>query len=717
MKRIQVSVVVVLLLVAGVASGQETSGRDLDLYYRFPASLAARYEMVSPFGTYGSQYNVYGISGAVTVPIPSVPTIQPWIELGLTTFDSQDPVNPDEWDHASYFVTGGASYVRRLSRDFELGLTAGLGAALTSFPALIEEPVGFATLLGQIGGKVGLSPTYNLHISVEPRFVYQYGLTELDTFNGLSFSIGISAAYRFGTDPDAPQSAFRAIEYASVDMPDLFAAMQSYYAGNPFGTVTIQNTERVPVENVTVSFYQPDLMDSPTVSMVIPELAPGEPVEVPLMAVFNSSVFELEGVTPRSGEIIVDYSYRGRPASQSSAVSYDLYDKTALTWDDNQKVAAFITPSDGALRNYQAALQRYTRPSSLMGLSDGLEAAIAAYVGLEELGIIYQADPTSPFLDAQSDTLVVDSVSLPRDTLRRFAGDCDDLTVLYCTMLESAGIETGFVTVPGHIFPVVNTGVAANRYAMLHPDRAMSINIDGELWVPVEITLLGSGNFSAAWRRGMELYSQFVPEEGDLNITAVAQSVYRPVGLRQADLGLQYGDDEAIATEYSREIDRVVSAILSELDQRVATRGSAGDYNRLGIAAAQLGYDSRAEDAFRGALRADSTFVNARINLGALQILQGRDTAAILTLQNAADQLQRVSEPSPDSLTAIYINLARAHYSLEQFDDAERYLTMASDIDPERASQYSYIAAVGADGGNARAAEVVEKPVMFAGDE
>jgi tetratricopeptide (TPR) repeat protein len=160
-----------------------------------------------------------------------------------------------------------------------------------------------------------------------------------------------------------------------------------------------------------------------------------------------------------------------------------------------------------------------------------------------------------------------------------------------------------------------------------------------------------------------------------------------------------------------------VSAILNELDERVASRGNAGDYNRLGIAAAQLGYFDRAESAFRGAMRADASFINARINLGALQLLQGRDTAAILTLQNAAAQLERMSDPPQDSLTAIYINLARAHYGLEQFEDAERYLGLASSIDPERAAQYSYIASVGSDGSGARAAEVRESPVIFAGDD
>jgi tetratricopeptide (TPR) repeat protein len=709
-------IVVTTMFVAVAVHGQESSSRDLDLYYRFPVSISARYDMISPFAPYGSQFNVYSLGGAVMVPLPSHPVIQPRLEGGLTTFDSQDPADPEEWDHASVYGVLGTSYVRRLSKNFELGGGVGVGVAMTTFPSLVEEPVGYATFLAVLGANLGLSPSYNVHLSVEPRLLYQYGFTDLDMFNGLSFSIGISAAYRFGDDPDAPQNAIRSVEFTSVDLPALFAGMQSYYVSNPMGSVTIVNTERTPIENVSVAFFQQGLMDSPTVSVTLPELEPGVETEVPLNAVFNSSVFELEGITPLSGEVVVQYVYRGRPAEQTYPVSYDLYDKTALTWDENQKVAAFITRSDSALRNYQATLLRYTRPAALDGISDAVESAIAAYTGLEELGIVYQADPTSPFLTAQANTLIVDSVSLPRDTLTRFAGDCDDLTVLFCTMLESAGVETGFVTVPGHIFPVVNTGVSANRYASLHPDRDVSINIDGELWIPVEVTMLGSGDFGSAWRRGMELYSQFEAPDRELHRTASAQEVYRPVGLRQTDLGLQYGNEAAILDSFQEEINDMKSMILQDFENRAATRGSSAQYNRLGIAAARLGEYPQAESAFRSALRQDASYVQARINLGALQLLQGRYTSAILTLQDAAERLERQEQPDSDSLSAIYINLARAHYSLEQFDHAERYVGMASTVDPERAAEYSYIAAIGAEGA-ARAAEVSDGGVLFAGDE
>ncbi|MBN2551801.1 MAG: hypothetical protein JXB06_03475 [Spirochaetales bacterium] len=87
--------------------------------------------------------------------------------------------------------------------------------------------------------------------------------------------------------------------------------------------------------------------------------------------------------------------------------------------------------------------------------------AIQVFQALGEISCLYQADPALPFTKVQGNPLVIDSISLPRDTLTRITGDCDDLTVLFCSLMETAGVETGFITVPGHIYATFNTRVAA----------------------------------------------------------------------------------------------------------------------------------------------------------------------------------------------------------------------------------------------------------------
>ena len=68
---------------------------------------------------------------------------------------------------------------------------------------------------------------------------------------------------------------------------------------------------------------------------------------MPLKAVFNKQVFTTEGKTPLTGQIIAKYKLGGRDVEQREPAGYELYDKTAITWNDNAKVGAFITPRTG----------------------------------------------------------------------------------------------------------------------------------------------------------------------------------------------------------------------------------------------------------------------------------------------------------------------------------------------------------------------------------
>ncbi len=241
--------------------------------------------------------------------------------------------------------------------------------------------------------------------------------------------------------------------------------MQSHYVSNPIATTPLTNAESTPIKDVEVSFYQEGFMDNPTPAVSIAELGPGKTLEVKLLAAFNSQVFSTEGVTPLNGEIRASYVVRNRPATQAFPVTYDLHDKTAITWDDDRKAAAFITLADSALRNFASYVRQAAKDSVLSGLSEPLQVAMQIYCALKELGIIYHADPASPFGSVQADARIVDSVSLPRDTLRRGTGDCDDLTVAFAAVLETVGVETGYITTPGHIYPMVNTKVASRDYA------------------------------------------------------------------------------------------------------------------------------------------------------------------------------------------------------------------------------------------------------------
>ena len=79
-------------------------------------------------------------------------------------------------------------------------------------------------------------------------------------------------------------------------------------------------------------------MDNPTKLATVAELAPEEEKEIDLFATFNSDIFELEGLSPQTGELKAIYVSKGRTVEQKVSVDYVMNDKTSLTWTADRKM-------------------------------------------------------------------------------------------------------------------------------------------------------------------------------------------------------------------------------------------------------------------------------------------------------------------------------------------------------------------------------------------
>jgi hypothetical protein len=94
------------------------------------------------------------------------------------------------------------------------------------------------------------------------------------------------------------------------------------------------------------------------------------------------------------------------------------------------------------------------------------------------------------------------------------------LSILFCSLLEVLGIETAFITVPGHIYCAFDAGSDFN---------SSLIEYGGKVWLPVEITVPEQG-FSEAWRIGAREYRQ-AGEEGRLYPMGESWQLYQPVSV------------------------------------------------------------------------------------------------------------------------------------------------------------------------------------------
>ena len=431
----------------------------------------------------------------------------------------------------------------------------------------------------------------------------------------------------------------------------------------------------------------------------------------------TNGFFQAEGVTPYTGELIVSYEYGGRAVEQKQPLSFDLHDKTALTWDDERKVAAFITPADSALRNYTSYIRQTVKEETLSGYNAKLQDAVNVFNALTVLGCIYQSDPASPFTAVQGNEDVVDSVSLPRDTLKRIAGDCDDLTVLYCSLLETVGIETAYITVPGHIFAAFNTKIPSSRFLELHPSRDLMIPVDGELWVPVEITLIGVSTFNEAWKKGAGQWHAYDREAERRGFTRTheAQAVFRPVGLRESDLGLQYGSREELVAAVRDDIAAIRTESISFYEERARSRGKKQDYNRLGVVYSRFSDYEAAERAFKKAVASDRSYVPALVNLANIETLRGSEEKSLDIYKGILQTLEKNGKAKTSLFGKILLNVARIEYNEGLVKEAGESFARAKVLAPEDSLAFSYIA--GADEGVRASQADYSMNLLFIEDE
>ena len=711
---------VVLFSFLALVPGFSQDQIDLNQYYAYPAGIFFGYLPLSPFENYATQFNVFEFSGGLVIPFSSMPALQPFIRGGLISFDYQD-INPelqDLWDHNHFFGGLGLNLATRFTKNFEIG--GELFAAYTHavFNDLVDVPVGYSNIMGRAGVTLTLSPAYSLCININPSVTYIYSLGALKDYDGFMFGVGFGISYRFGEDPDARGTSIRSIKLSNASVQPVFGAMQSYYVKHPLGNVTINNIDKYPVTDVEVTFFQKDYMDGPTPAARFEQIQPEESHVVDLFATFNDRIFGTEGITPLTGEVKVAYLSRGKTAEQVFSVSYDLYDKTSLTWDDTRKVGAFVTSADSAVRNYSSFVRQVCKDDVVPSVSKNLQIAIQIYTGLSELGILYQPDPTSPFTEAQGNPMVVDSISLPRSTMSRLTGDCDDLTALYCSLLETVGIETAFITVPGHIYAAFNSGVHAKDFARLHPNRDMAINHEGNLWVPVEITLMGRKGFFDAWNTGIQEWTEVADQsQKGMDFTRTAWEEFRPVGLKETDLGLQYSQTApGILEGFNREMEIFSNLLLEPLSKAVDEAPSFKAYNAYGIAAARMKRYDLAEQSFRNAIQFKPQTVSVRINIGSLNFLQELYETALESYQEAIEILEQSSRPKNSLMATVLLNQSKTYYEMSNYEKAGELFKQAEGLDEKVVAEYRYLGQ--ASGTEGRASDASEdQEIIFLEDE
>ncbi|MFA6507810.1 MAG: tetratricopeptide repeat protein, partial [Treponemataceae bacterium] len=357
---------------------------------------------------------------------------------------------------------------------------------------------------------------------------------------------------------------------------------------------------------------------------------------------------------------------------------------------------------DPAVLRYSKYAAGLIRDAGQAEINQNLRFAMGLFEGLKLYGLNYVIDPTTPYKELSQSKNALDFLQFPNQTLTYKGGDCDDLSILFSSILESVGIKTGFITVPGHIYMAFSLDMEEAEARKTFTNAADLIFIDKKTWLPVEITLVND-SFLKAWQIGAkEWYDNVKTGKAEFILIQDAWNQFEPVGIPGEDTRIVLPPPDQMLIAYqgalskfiTREIQGQAETIKTDI---LASGSNPKQINRLGVLYARYGLLDQARAEFEKAGRL--SYAPALTNLGNIAYLQKKFVEAISYFQRALSQ-------KTDNKIAL-IGMARAQYEMENYAEADRAYAQVQKTDPSLAGQYSYL--VSRTEGAARASSATER--------
>ncbi|MCK5570812.1 MAG: hypothetical protein KAJ15_13915, partial [Spirochaetes bacterium] len=427
------------------------------------------------------------------------------------------------------------------------------------------------------------------------------------------------------------------VDIDTVQFDPIFPVFYKYYDEHPIGKAVLFNSGTTPVEDIKVSLFIRQYMDDPKNCPAPDRLDSGAKKEIELYSLFTEKVLEISEGDKVSVKITVEYSSEGKKYKKEYLDTVSLHNRNAIVWDDDKRVAAFVTAKDPAVLKFSKNTAGIIKSKAGTALNHNLLMGIGIFQALDLYGISYVVDPTTPYKDF-SENLTVDFLQFPNQTLEYRAGDCDDLSILYNALLESVGIKTAFVTVPGHIYTAFSLNLKPADTKKQFLSMEDFIFKDDETWVPVEITQIGEG-FLKAWQTGAREWREHAAkDQAAFYPTEQAWETYEPVGFKgKTDLVLPAGT--LVEKKFIEEIRRIVNKEIFSREQYLKAeieknRNDPGLRNKLGVLYARYGMEAEAISEFNKILSGED-YLPALINIGHIHFLKNNVDTALAYYERA----------------------------------------------------------------------------------
>lgn len=537
---------------------------------------------------------------------------------------------------------------------------------LTSYYVIYREEEGSLKEVGRTE-----SDTFSeMFLDADTTYAYWLSSVSIDGIESEKVSIKVTTLV-----PTIPP-----LEIDVLQMHDIFSNTYKIYENEGIGRIKVVNNTKHRISRLNISFSIKEFMDFPS-EIELEGLGSGETQEIVLKAVFNNKILNVTEDTPVQTEIEISYYENEKLKTFSKGHTINIYEKHRMGWDERDRIATFITPKDSTVLEFTRSIV-----TQYGNVNDPFLYAAALFDAIGVFGMTYMQDPSNPYQITSGKNALVDYIQYPRETLKRRSGDCDDLVSFYSAMLESIGIPTKLLFYPGHILMMFCTGIESDEGA--DTLDGMLVIQDGYVWIPVEVTLVGS-SFMKAWEAGSKAYYNWEGKGLDTMNIRDAWKKFKPASLSRSNWRPDYVKRDAIEKRFGDETKTILKIRVMFMSKKYfdTLRTDPENVNalmQLGITYAEAGNTDEALKIFEKALTHDMKNAALNNNLGNAYFLDDKyaDARAAYEEATALDPLDPY----------IWVNLARCYMKMKMKDEARKAFRKAEEINPEVSKRHRAIA-------------------------
>ncbi len=439
---------------------------------------------------------------------------------------------------------------------------------------------------------------------------------KVESFTGSRLDVNTKVS---GTKTKVSYALPGALEISEFKVENIFPAAYNYYAFNPIGQITIENTGKSDIKNVKASFFIPTYMQLPS-EQVIPLLKAGASQTVPVLVTLDSKeLLAINENTVAQIKAELSYSVGGEAKTRSLIKPVTVYSRTSITWSRPNSVGAFVTSNDDAVKNFSRYVVGSVKydPAILDGAPRNLLNAMAVWEGIRAFSINYVS---APWRVAEADLL--DDVQFPRETLSNHTANCSGSSVLLAACLENIGIRTALVGTSDHVFIIFDSGVNKKSASRISVDEKDYIIRENTVWIPLETTIINHP-FAEAWKLGASEYYKIADSQGRLDIIDIraAWEQFPPANLAANVKASEPPPADKVGSLMNDDMKNVSQISSQMLDKKVAELKKRGDERSYNEASMYLANAGRYADA--AAVLKGYTSPMAKNNLGNIYLMQG----------------------------------------------------------------------------------------------